>query len=530
MLSPTKLTTLEVVSSERGRRLTARSRRGAPFAAGLIAGLLLAGLLVPLIHGRTTTVVDAGSAGTGLDPSALPAASGDPGSTASDGVAGAGTGNGTGSVTGSASGTGASATAASAGHAGTVGKGQSTASGKAEVGIRADGVHVGVLIIDLGGVSKVGFAGGVNGLDPASQERWYNAFFKEINDAGGIGGRKAIPEYSVYDPTNTETQRAACLKLTDEAKVFVALENTGGYRGPDLRCFTEEHRTPYVSEFDRYNVDEIRRSGPYLIGYGMSAARGVGNAAYEADRLGKLKGKKIGIVESERPGDKETDDVGLIASLQKLGHTVASRYVFSEDLNTAATQAPLAVHQLQAAGVDTVFVNTNVLTSTQFVNAATGQAYRPQYVTSDWYGLSTDFGAQEMPAAFDGALAFVAERDGEYNTPGRAEPAVDKNCREAVQKATGENYDLKSNQNAVIVQTCGVVRLFAQIARATLTNLTRDGFAAALQRVGRVDPPRMAPGYFAPGRYDAASQVRTKTWSIGCTCWKITEEFHDTRV
>ena len=412
------------------------------------------------------------------------------------------------------------------------GRGRGTghkSAGGSEVGVRADGIHVGVLIIDLGGVSKVGFSGGVQGLDPASQERWYDVFFKEINAAGGIGGHKVIQEYAVYDPTNAETQRAACLKLTDEAKVFVALENTGGYRGPDLRCFTEEHRTPYVSEFNRYNVDEIRRSGSYLIGYGMSAARGVANSAYEADRLGKLKGKKIGIIESERPGDKETDDAGLVAALQKLGHPVASRYVFSEDLNTAATQAPLAVHQMQAAGVDAVFLNTNVLTSTQFVNAAEAQVYRPQWLTSEWYGLSTDFGAQEMPAAFDGAMAFVAERDGEYNTAGRTEPAVDKNCRETMKTANGENYDLKSNQNAVIVQTCGVVRLFAQIARAG-SALTRDAFAVALQHLGRADPPRVAPGFFAPGRYDAASQIRTKTWAVSCTCWKVTEEFHDARV
>jgi len=515
------------VSSELGRTLTARGKRSAPFAAGVVAGLLVAGLLVPLLRGGGTTVVTGGAAagaiGAGLDPSSAPG-QGAPGSADAGGTAGAG-GNtstaGSGSQSRAAGGTERTSAAESR---------SQKAGGALETGIRADGIHVGVLIIDLGGVSKVGFSGGVNGLDPASQERWYNVFFKEINDTGGIGGRKAIPDYAVYDPTNTETQRAACLKLTDEAKVFVALENTGGYRGPDLRCFTEEHHTPYVSEFDRYNVDEVRRSGPYLIGYGMSAARGVANAAYEAERLGKLKGKKIGIIESERPGDKETDDAGLVASLQKLGHPVASRYVFSEDLNTAATQAPLAVHQLQAAGVDVLFANTNVLTSTQFVNAAAGQVYRPQYITSDWYGLGTDFGAQEMPASFDGALAFVAERDGEYNTPGRAEPAVDKNCRETVQKANGDNFDLKSNQNAVIVQTCGVVRLFAQIARATLSNLTRDGFAMAMQRLGRVDPPRMAPGYFASGRYDAASQIRSKTWSVGCTCWKITEEFHDSRV
>jgi ABC-type branched-subunit amino acid transport system substrate-binding protein len=514
---------------ELGKGPARQARQVAPFAAGLIAGLLLAGLLVPLVHRSGTSVIDAG---TGAASSGTSGQGGSAGVDQAGGGGAAGGNGATGAASGpSGSGNGATGrTGAGTGGAGGGSGGHKGAAAGVETGVRPDGIHVGVLIIDLGGVSKVGFSGGLQGLDPASQERWYDIFFKEINAAGGIGGRKVSQEYAVYDPTNGETQRAACLKLTDEAKVFVALENTGGYRGPDLRCFTEEHRTPYVSEFDRYNVDEIRRSGSYLIGYGMSAARGVANSAYEAERLGKLKGKKIGIVESERPGDKETDDAGLVASLQRLGHPVASRYVFSEDLNTAATQAPLAVHQMQAAGVDTVFVNTNVLTSTQFVNAAAGQVYQPQYLTSDWYGLSTDFGAQEMPASFDGALAFVTERDGEYNTPGRTEPAVDKNCRETVKAANGENYDLKSNQNAVIVQTCGVVRLFAQIARAAAGNLTRDSFAGALEHLGRVDPPRVAPGFFAPGRYDAASQIRTKSWSIGCACWKVTEEFHDARV
>jgi len=79
------------VSSELGRTLTARGRRSAPFAAGLVAGLLVAGLLVPFVRGHGTTVVTGGtsaSAANALDEGSRAAADGQGGGTGADGSPG----------------------------------------------------------------------------------------------------------------------------------------------------------------------------------------------------------------------------------------------------------------------------------------------------------------------------------------------------------------------------------------------------------------------------------------------------------
>ena len=389
-------------------------------------------------------------------------------------------------------------------------------------------ITVGVLLIDLGNVGRVGF--GAPGLNPREQEAWYNIFFKEINDTGGIGGRPVTGVYAPYDPLSADSQRAACLALTEDRKAFAVLENTAGYRGPNVLCFTEEHGTPFISTFHRHNREEMRKSGDLLFGYGMSAERNLASAAHVFHGMGTLKGKKIGIIESSKGGDSETTDFGLVRTLDSLGYKITKRFVFSENLDTASSQVPVAVQQMSAAGVDALFMNVNVVVGTQFASAAEGQLYRPQYLTHEWNGVGTDFGAKNMPPSFNGALAVVSERDGEFNVPGRNEPAPDRNCREHVKRVTGEDYPLNSDQNAVIVQTCAVVRLYAAAARAAGPNGDRKAFTDAMQRLGPVDPPRVGPGFFQPGRFDAATHVRTKRWDNGCKCWKIVRDFEPARV
>ena len=71
----------------------------------------------------------------------------------------------------------------------------------------------------------------------------------------------------------------------------------------------------------------------------------------ELDRLGLLRGHKIGIVDSDLPADKPAVDGGLIPALRQLGYTVTHRSTVSGDPSTAASQMPVEVQQMQAAGV-----------------------------------------------------------------------------------------------------------------------------------------------------------------------------------
>lgn len=112
-----------------------------------------------------------------------------------------------------------------------------------DVGVTGNSVKVGFLLIDTGGVGALG----VKGLVDLEQQRSaVRAYVDEVNDHGGIGGRKIEAVYAPYDPLSSysgnsgrSTGRAACLSLTEDNHVFAVLgfldSTTRGASPPSIR-------------------------------------------------------------------------------------------------------------------------------------------------------------------------------------------------------------------------------------------------------------------------------------------------------
>src|SRR5207245_5608207 len=126
-------------------------------------------------------------------------------STASNGAT-AGAAGGSATPTGTAGATGAGGTGG-----GTVGGDGVLAGGSAAVagltnsdrGVTTTTITIAFLIVDLGGVSKVGVS--VPGFDPEEQKAYINVFLDNVNNQGGIFGRKIVPVFVSYDPTKQST-------------------------------------------------------------------------------------------------------------------------------------------------------------------------------------------------------------------------------------------------------------------------------------------------------------------------------------
>jgi hypothetical protein len=67
--------------------------------------------------------------------------------------------------------------------------------------------------------------------------------------------------------------------------------------------------------------------------------------------------------------------------------------------------------------------------------------------------------------------------------------------------------------------------LFAAGARAAGPNLTRDGFSAAVQRLGDVVLPGMgATSRFVPGKFGGGDHIRQVRYGSGCKCFEVVEK------
>ena len=495
---------------------------------GVVIGMLAAGLAIPFVFG-TPLSTSGGSAVTsfGSPQTSNPLTGG--GSNPATAAA-AGTNPGAGPSTVAGSGTGATANPSNAnpsnaglGLAAPAGPGSGPAANPGgsklsatDRGVTATTVTIGFTIADLGGVSKIGFA--VPGFDPKTQETDDSIFLDYVNAHGGLLGRKVVPLYFRYDPTNQSSENSACLAATQDHAIFAAIDSGGGLSFQTQLCFTQQNHTPLIAigSFGT-PTDMYQQALGNLFTIEASGVRALGNAAYMLTSGGVLKGKHIGILDRDFPGTVQTVKDGMVAVLKDLGYTVAYRYDMSMDDGTASSQIPVAVQQMQAHGVDTVMLLTDFITGTEFVQSADKSAYRPLYITSDFESETNDTSVQAMPSSFQ-SVGVTASRVGEWRT-GIPEPAVDAACRKIFTAASGSTPARGDNAYAAMAVSCGVVDIFARGARAAGTTLTRAAYVAGLQQIGAVGYPYFGGFSYRPGKRDGTDPIRLITYKSSCTCW-----------
>lgn len=479
-----------------------------PAAVGAAIGAAFAGLIVPFAVGAREDLPDQATAlgqVAGAETSATPDVPGGPGGPPLAGPSGA-----------SAPGTpepappvGAATTSTPAG-ATTV----STAVARraTDVGVSAESIKLGFLLLDLGSVARIGVS--VQG-DPAGQRASFDGFVAEINSRGGIHGRKVVPVYKSFDPLSEDSMREACVYLTRDAKVF-AIYAPGAFSGSPLLCITEEGRTPLVYAGNVGTPSEfVRRSGGRLFSIVQASDRMMPNWANELHQIGALRGRRIGVLTSESSDPGQSVIKGaLVPALERLGYEVAHVSRLSGDISTGASQVPVEVQQMRSKRVDFVFLAATTVQTTQFVQAADNQGYRPRYSISDWGGMANDTSNQNMPPSYDGTILIAQSRVGGARVK-EPEGAVQRACREVYERQTKRKFP---EDRGRVDAECQGVRILEGGLQAAGPDLTRASFVAGVQRLGTFEMSNWYAGSFRPGKFDAVDWSRAVRWQGDCTC------------
>jgi ABC-type branched-subunit amino acid transport system substrate-binding protein len=119
---------------------------------------------------------------------------------------------------------------------GGAGGGSAVEAGKAP-GVTDDSIKIGVTYPDLEAIKDVIV------LDYGDYEATFQALFDDINENGGINGRKLVPVYAAVNPIGTESAADVCKKLTEEDEVFVTI---GLFLGESVLCHVEEHESAVI--------------------------------------------------------------------------------------------------------------------------------------------------------------------------------------------------------------------------------------------------------------------------------------------
>ena len=104
-------------------------------------------------------------------------------------------------------------------------------------GVTADAIKVGIAYPDLSSLKDV------FDVDNGDYRKTYQAVVDSINAKGGIAGRKIDPVFAPINPIGANASAAACTKLTQDEKVFVAV---GYFLNDDVLCYLQTNPTPVI--------------------------------------------------------------------------------------------------------------------------------------------------------------------------------------------------------------------------------------------------------------------------------------------
>lgn len=493
---------------------------------GVVTGMLVAGLAIPFVFGTSLTTVTAAA------PSPIGGANASSRASAASGDAGAGATAAT-TPTGAAGGGDGTAGAATTG-AGALAGGTSAVAGltASDRGVTATTITIAFLLADLGSLSQLGF--GVPGFNVEEQAAYIRVFVDNINAQGGVYGRQIVPVFVSYDPTNQATSQAACLAATQDHEIFAAVDSGGGLNEQGMLCFTDQNRTPLIA-LGSFGTPPswYQQSAGYLSTINASGLRSLANLAYLLDAQGFLKNsttgqnKRIGILVRDFPGTVQTVKDGLVATLEQFGYEVVHRIDFSMDDGIASSQIPVAVQEMRTRNVDAVFVLTDFIIGTQFVQQADRSAYRPLYFTSDFGPMTNDIAVTAMPSTFQ-AVGVTTARTGEWRV-GLPEPAVDAACRQIYAAATGNDPQRSDNTYGGMDSACGLIDLIVRGTTSAGPELTRSKYVEGLQQIGSIEFPLYGGFSYSPGKFDGADRIRALAFDSSCPCWIPQGDFVDPR-
>jgi hypothetical protein len=217
-------------------------------------------------------------------------------------------------------------------------------------------------------------------------EKSVNAFARHINETGGIGGRKYVPQF--FDDGGSgcpEKSLAAAVEMADEAKVFLAV--------PGLHVVSDYVISRKVPVWGgRDDPASLKKYGPN----GLQILEPIEPTLEAWASFGKYYLKShnensppcLVRIESGASGNWDIPEKILVEKLANYGLKFRDILVFKDDASTAQQQSTTGVTRLKGKGCKEVwFMAGNPIGLIFFTSAATQQNWFPKWTWTSYTAL-----------------------------------------------------------------------------------------------------------------------------------------------
>ena len=387
-------------------------------------------------------------------------------------------------------------------------------------GVTSTEINVVFPVVNLQALSsEIGFAGDV---EYTEQSKAIKLFVGQINESGGINGRKINPIISTFDPTDESNMRALCKDWTEGSpEAFAVLDGVGDWSGDNELCITQEGHTPFLGQWTTVS-NWTQQGSPYLWWTGPDDASILQALVQWGHSSGLLGGnRKVGIIAGDRASDQLALNQYLLPDLKRIGVQPVVETIAAQPSETAATNsdASLDVEKLRAAGVDSLIPLMPFNAFLPVLGAQTQQQYFPKLLLSDYEdSIETSLGLIPLPfqKALNGQEGVTTETlggidDSRPEAQGGYDPGV-RACWVTWHKAYPEIP--KGNMNDFIEEQgpvqgwCQEIRLFAEAATMAGKDLNRRTFVEAMSTIKNYPGGSSPLLTFGPDKFSGPSEYQ----------------------
>ena len=288
------------------------------------------------------------------------------------------------------------------------------------------------------------------------------AYFKKVNDAGGVNGRQ-IELVSVDDRNDRKTAGANAVKLVNENNVVALFGYASATLSLDAMPIVKEKRVPFFAPFT--GADAIHRQNPFVF---------VVRASY-ADELVKILDHWRGLGADRVTVIHYDDEIGNqnYATVERLMKT-AGKQAVSVKLKRNADVEPAQIEAIVKSDPQ-VIVATTLYGATAQVLKGLREARRPYNMTS------LSFVGPSQLAKVAGPDAGGVSVAGVVPPPNKIVVPVVKECADAMRKAGVPEL------NYTNLESCIAAKVLVEGLRRAGREITRESLYKALNGLGQYD-------------------------------------------
>jgi len=310
------------------------------------------------------------------------------------------------------------------------------------------------------------------------------AYFRKVNDAGGVHGRK-IELLTLDDGNQVPRSEANSKKLVEENHVFALFGYASATLSRPALPTVEKHKVPFLAPFT--GADPMRVFNRYV--YNMRASY--------ADELEKIVEhyttfgiKRFAVVYYDDAVGKE-NVTAVDNALKKRGLTAVSYGVFKD---RAKPDIEGGLKEVRKGEPEVVIFTTLYKATADFIKAADKSGFGAQMVSNSFVGAS----ALAKELGKDGAGVAIAQV---VPPPTKRSVSVVREYQDAIEKQLGKkDYSFTSLESYI------AAKVAVEALKRAGPRPTREAFLSALDNLSNYD----AGGYlvsFSPTNHNGSSFV-----------------------